>query len=80
MVRLAIYDNFLVISYTSDIVLTWDDITRIEPKKNAIFRGFLIHHNKIGPPEYLIIWSDNSPKIIKIIESKLNQILSLKEI
>lgn len=70
-VRLAIYDDFLVLSCLKPVLMKFDEIDRVELKRQLFFKGiFLRHHNKEIPSK-VVIWSRNGEKARSIIESRL---------
>lgn len=73
-VRLTIYTDFIIISYTKKVVLKYNDIVKIEIKKHFISKGIHIYHKRNDIPKNIIIWTANSKKIKEIIESKLKEL------
>lgn len=69
-VRVKIYKDFIIISYTKKILLKYTDIKKIEVKRHIISKGVHIYHNKNDIPKNIIIWAANCEKLKNIIESK----------
>lgn len=73
-VRLSIYNDFIVISYSDKILLKFKEIDEVKVKRRFIMAGVHIYHHKNGIPKDIILWSFNPNKIKKIIDSKLSSL------
>jgi hypothetical protein len=70
-VRISIYDEFLLISYSEEIVFRYNEITKIEIKNHFISDGIHIYHNKKGIPSKIILWPANPAKVLELLQNKL---------
>lgn len=70
-VRLAIYNDFIVISYVNKIHLLLSEINRLEVKRHLFSKGLHIYHTRRDAPQDIIIWSTNCDGIKKLIESRI---------
>jgi hypothetical protein len=75
-IRLAIYEQFLLIRYSKAIVLNYDQIQSIQIKKSFFVSGLEIIAD--SSPSKFFLWPRNPHAILKIVEEKRNQ-TSLKD-
>lgn len=69
-VRLAIYSDFIIISYVKKIRLALSDIRGVEVKNHIISNGVHIYHFRLDLPQ-IIIWSTNCARLKGLIEIKI---------
>jgi len=71
-VRFAIYNEFIVISYSKKILLRFDEIDKVGFRTGFVLDRIRFYHHKTDIPSNIIIMSTNSDKIRRIIESKFD--------
>jgi hypothetical protein len=59
LVRLAVYDRFIVISYLQLLILFPEDLVSVEPAGMLFKTGLRINHNRPDLPQKIIIWPAN---------------------
>lgn len=72
-VRIAIYDQFMVISYSHKILLRQKDITNVELEKHILSMGVRISHNRSEIPSLVILWSTNAQVLLEMIKQMLQK-------
>jgi hypothetical protein len=71
-IRLALYDEFLVVSYSKKIVLRYNEIKQVEIAKGLSAGGIKIILKNHKYP-FIIVFANDTRRIINIIEQKLSQ-------
>ncbi len=72
LVRFAIYDDFLVISYARKILLPFADIDKVEIEKRRFNYGVQIVHQRKDIPKYIFIWSRYGDVLKESLGAKVN--------
>ena len=72
-INLRLYDDFLVIGGLGTIVLTYDEIERVEVNKwlGAVADGVRIVHRKSGAPGKIVIGTASPERLKEMIEAQL---------
>ncbi len=70
-VRFAVYDDFLIISHWSKIMLTFDEISKIDKGRFQFSSGIRICHSRSDIPAKIIIWTSHADEIEKAIGGKV---------
>lgn len=77
LVRLSVYDDFLVISHFSKILLYWKDIKSIAIvsgiQSGFFARGLKIEHNKLGIPKSIFVTVRDEISMQKKLQSYLKK-------
>lgn len=71
-VRLAIYNDFIMISYFKKILLNINDIIEIKKVRNIISEGLQLIHNSKDLPKSITIWSLNPNEVYKVLNKRIN--------
>lgn len=69
-VRLALYNDFMVIAYFKQILLNYHEIEKVEYKNQLGQKYLRIYHTKIDAPKKILLISKNAKQILTIINSK----------
>jgi hypothetical protein len=70
-VRLAIYDNFIVIAYCKKrITLNYCDINKVSIKRYVIFKGITIEHSHKDISRRITIWSFSPKHVCELLKEK----------
>jgi hypothetical protein len=70
-VRLAMYNDFMVISYWKQLLLNYQEIEKVEYKNQWGQKYLQIFHRKADAPKKILLVSKNAEQIAQIINSKL---------
>ena len=71
-VRLALYNDFMVISYWQQLLLNYHEIEKVEYKQPLGQKYLQIFHKKTDTPKKILIITKNAEQIANIINSKIN--------
>ena len=72
-VRLALYDDFLVISYAEKIVLRYEKIESMTLSKVLLYTLLEIHHRDTAPPLITLSFFSGAEKVKELIEHQVKE-------
>jgi hypothetical protein len=73
-IRVAVYDNFLVVSCGKPYLLKFPEITELEPCTFAFAKGFRIKHANSDYPKRLEIWVKDRDGFLAALSGKVKVI------
>ncbi|MFA4830836.1 MAG: hypothetical protein WC862_01010 [Patescibacteria group bacterium] len=71
-VRLALYNDFMIISYFKQILLNYHEIEKVEYKNQWGQKYIQIFHRKADAPKKILLITKNAEQISQIINQKLS--------
>ncbi len=71
-IRLAVYDDFVVVSCDKQYYLPLGNITRIARHSFLFTKGYRLYHNKADCPERIELWMNGRDRFEAALAGKVN--------